>query len=90
MIVSFVDLIVEKISDKDTGAGALTAFRTTRLFRILKFARSKDLSILIKAINSTLQDLSYFSLLLILYIFTMSILGMELFAYKVKVNNITE
>ena len=67
----------------------ITAFRILRLLKIFKLvSKSKDLMILISAIVNTLGDVSYFSFLLFLYIFICSLLGMEFYAYNVKVDNI--
>ena len=40
-----------------------------------------------QTIGSTLKDISNFSVLLLLFIMTYSLLGMQLFAYKVKFNS---
>ena len=44
---------------------------------------------LLKTIGNTLKDISNFSVLLFLFLYTYSLLGMELYAYKVKFNEIT-
>lgn len=41
---------------------------------------------MLATIGNTLKDISNFSVLLFLFIFTYTLLGMELFAYKVKFN----
>lgn len=67
--------------------GAFTALRAFRLLRIFKLAKSwKNLQNLIKTIGRTLKDVSTFSVLLFLFIFIYSLLGMELFGYKAKFN----
>ena len=64
--------------------GAISAFRGFRLFRVFKLARSwKKFRDLIFKIIKTLGDVSTFSVLLVLFMFTYTLLGMELFAFKV-------
>lgn len=65
--------------------GAITALRAFRLLRIFKLAKSwRRFHILLKTIVKTLKDISTFSVLLFLFIFTYTLLGMEMFAYKAK------
>ena len=42
---------------------------------------------MLTTIANTIKDISNFSVLLFLFIFTYTLLGMELFAYKVKFND---
>ena len=42
---------------------------------------------MLKTILRTLKDISVFSILLFLFMFTYSLLGLELFAYKAKFND---
>jgi hypothetical protein len=92
VITSLVDMVIVDIMsdiEKEGDMGVITAFRILRLLKIFKLvSKSKDLMILISAIVNTLGDVSYFSFLLFLYIFICSLLGMEFYAYNVKVDNI--
>ena len=71
-----------------SGASAITAFRTLRLLKIFKLAsKSEGILLLIKAISETLFDIANFSLLLGLYIFVCALVGMDLFAFRARINN---
>lgn len=53
--------------------------------RIFKLAQSwKEFQNLLVTIGNTMKDISNFSVLLFIFMFIYSLLGMELFAYKVK------
>lgn len=74
-----------------SGIGALAAFRTLRMLRVFKLAtKSETMLILISAIVETLKDVAYFCLLLGLYIFICALMGLEAYAYNVKVNNLDD
>jgi hypothetical protein len=63
--------------------GAVTALRTFRLFRLFKFAKTwTSLKTLLETMIRTLYDISSFSLILFLFMYVYSLLGMEMFAYK--------
>ncbi len=67
-----------------SGGAAVSALRAFRLLRVFKIAKSwKKLHDMIKTISYTLKDISNFTVLLFLFIFVFSLLGMELFAHKV-------
>jgi len=68
--------------------GAISALRAFRLLRIFKLAKSwKKFQYLLKTIIKTLKDISIFSILLFLFIFIYTLLGLELFAYTCKKNS---
>jgi len=91
VIISVFDMALEQLLESNTGAGVITAFRTLRLLRIFKMAtKSESILTLLKAIMQTLKDISFFSLLLLLYIFICALLGMEYFAYQIRVDNLEE
>ena len=70
-------------TDSATG-GAISAFRGVRLLRVFKLARSwTSFRELLEKIIITLKDISNFSVLLFLFMFVYTLLGMELFAYRV-------
>ena len=69
----------------------ITALRAFRLLRIFKLAKTwKRFELLLETMVSTLKDIASFSVLLFLFIFIFTLLGMELFAYKVKFNRETD
>lgn len=86
VIVSLTESILASVNISFTSGGfaAITAFRTLRLFRIFKLARSwKTFRNLLIAIGSTISSISYFTILLLLFMLISSLLGMEFFAYRV-------
>lgn len=65
--------------------GAISAFRIFRLFRVIKLVKGwKRFQELISTIVRSFKDVSNFSVLLFLFIFIYTLLGRELFAFKVK------
>lgn len=63
---------------------AVTAFRTLRVFRILKLARAwNSFREILISIATTLDAISFFIMLLLLFMIIASLVGMELFAYNV-------
>ena len=59
--------------------------RTFRLLRIFKLVKNwKDIQNLLKIIITTLKDISTFSILLFIFAFTYTLIGMEFFAHKAK------
>ena len=84
VLTSLIDLLASIIIDTKKG-GALNAFRTFRLLRIFKLAKSwKRFYDLLVKMGETLKDVSVFSVLLYLFIFIYTLIGMELFAFKAK------
>ena len=62
-------------------ADALQALRALRLLRIVKLARSwTNLQDILRKTALSLVDIFYFTILLLLFMFIFSLLGMELFA----------
>ncbi len=86
VMISLVDSILSATDKSISGGGfaAITAFRTLRLFRILKLARNwMTLRTLLMTIAATLVDVGYFTVLLLLFMIIFALLGMEFFAYNV-------
>ena len=76
--------LVELSLDSNSSISALRAFR---LFRIIKLARSwKSLKLLIYSIAHTIAAIGNFTVLLGLFIYVYSLLGMQFFAGKLKFN----
>lgn len=87
VVLSIMDLVVSNLSSSYNG-GAFTALRAVRLMRIFKLAKSwTQLQHLLKTIWKTMKDVSAFSILLFLFMFIYSLLGMELFGFKAKFNS---
>ncbi len=85
LVEQILNLIGSSISKKSFTA--IAAFRSLRLFRIFKLARSwSSFRKLLIAIASTIGSIFCFIILLILFMITVSLLGMELFAYRIRFN----
>ena len=67
-----------------TGPGVFSAFRAVRLFKIFKYFQSGDLKILIDSITFTLTTIGDYVILLLLFIYVFALLGMSMFAGKIK------
>ena len=67
------------------GGSIIIAFRAFRLLRVFKLAKKwTELRKLMRTIFKCLQDVSYFSVLLLLFMFIYTLIGMELYAYKLR------
>jgi hypothetical protein len=65
--------------------GGLGALRMFRLFRVFKMARSwVALQQLLVTIVQTLHDISYFSVLLLLFMYIYALVGMQFFSYRFR------
>ena len=63
-----------------SGSSALSALRAFRLLRIFKLLRSwTSLRLLLSMVMSSASDLLYFLLILILFLFSFAVMGMQLF-----------
>jgi hypothetical protein len=72
-LVVLISLIEIAFSD---GSGALSALRAFRLFRIFKIFRVGDLRVLLDSITFTLSTIGNYVVLLVLFIYVYSLLGM--------------
>mmetsp|Transcript_3541 Transcript_3541/g.12709 ORF Transcript_3541/g.12709 Transcript_3541/m.12709 type:complete len:1714 (-) Transcript_3541:989-6130(-) len=80
VIFSFVEIGMNEASGQK--GGSLSVLRSFRLLRVFKLARSwKQLNQIIATIFNSLHSISYLSLILLLFIFIFSLLGMQLFGY---------
>jgi hypothetical protein len=69
----------------EAGESALSALRTFRLFRVFKLARSwSDLRIILETIVKTMKDVSNFAVLLVLFMYIFSLVGMQFFANRFR------
>ena len=86
VVLSLIELIVTEVSsDFDaSGGGSLSAFRGVRLLRVFKLARSwTSFRKILQKIIVTVKDVSTFSVLLLMFMFIFTLLGMELFGHNV-------
>ena len=85
VIVGIIEIILNQGLQISSGLGAITVFRSFRLFRIFKLARSwTSLKRLLSVLISALSDIKNFSVLVLLFMIISALLGMELFAYRAK------
>jgi hypothetical protein len=71
----------------DESGSAISAFRAFRLLRVFKIARTwTNLKNILLTMQNTLFDISYFSILMLLFITIYALLGMEFFAHRLKFN----
>jgi hypothetical protein len=62
------------------GAGSLAAFRAVRITRVLKIAKYlESIKMIVEVIQQSLESFGYIALLLLLFCFIYSVLGMQLF-----------
>jgi len=93
VIMSLVELVVAPpafLTGGNTGPaavdlGGISALRGFRLFRVFKLAREwKSMRILLEKIILTVFDISNFALLLFLFMYIYSLMGMQFFANTFK------
>lgn len=88
VIISIVEMIVARFIEGGLGGGAISSLRAVRLLRVFKLARSwTSFRVLLEKMSMTLKDIQFFACLMILFMFIFSLLGMELFAFRVKYDN---
>jgi hypothetical protein len=79
-----VDIIITH-SVRDSAASIIKAFRGFRLLRVFKLAKSwRRFGLMLEILGKTLADLGVFSILIFVFIFTFTLLGMELFGELAK------
>jgi voltage-dependent calcium channel L type alpha-1D len=88
VVISIIDMIIGMIGANFGGGGAISALRAVRLLRVFKLARSwTSFRELLAKMIITLKDIRNFSVLMLLFMFIYTLLGMELYAYRVIYNN---
>ena len=88
VVTSIIDMIIGMIGASVGGGGAISALRAVRLLRVFKLARSwTSFRELLAKMIVTLKDIRNFSVLLLLFMFIYTLLGMELYAYRVIFTN---
>jgi len=87
VVLNTVDIMLSVSNIGKVGNQTLSVFRGFRILRLLKLVKSwKNLQELLSTIGNTLKDIRNFSVLLLVTVFTYTLLGMELFAYRMKFN----
>jgi len=90
VLISLVEMVVEALGNDDEGGdgsgGAISAMRALRLFRVFKLFKSGDLRMLLDGIAFTILAVGDYCILLLLFIYVFALLGMSMFAGKVKFN----
>jgi hypothetical protein len=88
VMISLIENLIEWVGIDFGGGGAISALRAIRLLRVFKLARSwTSFRELLKKIVITLKDITNISVLLLLFMFIFSLVGSEMYAYKVMYNN---
>ena len=87
--LSLVDWVITiSVEDEESlgsGADILQALRSLRMLRVIKLARTwTELQDIMGKVLRSLTDISYYSILLIIFIYIFALLGMELFAHNCK------
>jgi len=86
VIISLVEMFAQSAGGGG-GGGAFSALRAFRLSRIFKIFRSGDLRTLLDGIAFTVLAVGDYSILLGLFVYVFTLLGMSFFAGKVKFND---
>jgi hypothetical protein len=85
VVFSIIENVISWAGIEGGTRGAISAFRGVRLLRVFKLARSwTSFRELLEKIMITMKDISNFSVLLFIFMFVYTLLGMELFAYNVS------
>jgi len=88
VIISIIEIITEELLTLlDIPSINLSPFRTLRLLRVLKLVKSNEsLSLLLESIVLTFVKLSTFAVLLFMIIIQFTLVGMQAFAGKLRLN----
>eukprot|EP00198_Chlamydomonas_reinhardtii_P012138 XP_001701475.1 voltage-gated Ca2+ channel, alpha subunit [Chlamydomonas reinhardtii] len=82
VVISVTEMVLDIIPSV-SGLGPLSVLRAFRLLRIFRLARSwKELNLIIRAIFKSITSTTYLLLLMLLFMFIASLMGMQLFGYK--------
>ena len=84
ILISTIDLALS-LAFSNKSSSSLSVFRGFRIMRILKLVKSwEKLQELLSTILNTLKDIRNFFVLLLIWIFAYTLVGVEFFAYKLK------
>ena len=90
VFASVIDMFLSNVllsKDSEVSGSVITALRGFRLLRVFKLAQQwKRFELLLETLARTLRDIATFSILLFIIILVFTLLGLELFAFKVKLN----
>jgi hypothetical protein len=87
-MISLIENIIVWAGIDFGGGGAISALRAIRLLRVFKLARSwTSFRELLQKIIITLKDITNISVLLLIFMFIFSLVGSEMYAYKIMYNN---
>lgn len=87
VLFSIFEMIIGLIVKGGIGGGAISSLRAVRLLRVFKLARSwTSFRDLLAKMIMTIGDIKYFAALMGLFMFIFTLLGMELFAYRIRYN----
>lgn len=90
LLIVIISLVEFFNSNEEDGPGIFSSLRAFRLFKLFKLFRVGDLRILLDSIAFTLTTISDYVILLLLFIFVFSLMGMSFFAGKIKFNPETD
>ena len=80
-----VDIVLSLVLRGDTSTSSLAVLRGFRIIRLLKIVKSwEKLQELLATIGNTLKDLRNFLVLLFICMLAFTLLGLQLFAYRLK------
>jgi hypothetical protein len=86
--ISVFEMAIDIMGVEFSSGGALSALRAVRLLRVFKLARSwVSFRILLEKIVETLKNIWNFAVLMLIFMFIFTLLGMELFGHKIKYND---
>jgi hypothetical protein len=85
--LSMVEFAVEMSGLDALGGGAFQVLRAIRILRIFKLARRwKKLAQLLEKMYKTIIEIRTFAVLMLIFMVILMLLGLELFAYKIRYN----
>ena len=94
VLISLIEMGMEQMSKSSGGdeegggsGGAISAMRALRLFRVFKLFKAGDLRTLLDGIAFTILAVGDYCILLGLFIYVFALLGMSIFAGKIKYND---
>ena len=91
VLISLIEMVIEAMSTGEEhgggSGGAISAMRALRLFRVFKLFKAGDLRTLLDGIAFTILAVGDYCILLLLFIYVFALLGMSMFAGKVKFND---
>ena len=93
ILFSIADLVFLYITSNlsQSGFKAIQALRVFRLLRVFKLAKIwPEFAYILVTVGNTLKKISSFSVLLLIFIFSFTILGMELFAATLSFDKVTD